>query len=85
MLAYQIAGFAMLGAYVGFSIGTLALTAAFANSFLAELQHDGEDLVDLHARIGLAFADLVDQREDGLLDEVDQALEHLRLAREVPV
>lgn len=32
------AGFAMLGAYVGFSIGTLALTAAFANSFLAELQ-----------------------------------------------
>ncbi|MGI9125767.1 MAG: APC family permease [Mycobacterium sp.] len=31
-------GFAMLGAYVGFSIGTLALTAAFANSFLAEMQ-----------------------------------------------
>lgn len=29
-------GFAMLGAYVGFSIGTLALTGAFANSFLAE-------------------------------------------------
>ena len=32
------AGFAMLGAYGGFCIGTLALTAAFANSFLAELQ-----------------------------------------------
>lgn len=31
-------GFAMLGAYVGFSIGTLALTAAFVNAFLAELQ-----------------------------------------------
>lgn len=31
-------GFAMLGAYGGFCIGTLALTAAFANSFLAELQ-----------------------------------------------
>ena len=31
-------GFAMLGAYVGFSIATLALTAAFANSLLAELQ-----------------------------------------------
>ena len=31
-------GFAMLGAYIGFCIGTLALTAAFANSFLAELQ-----------------------------------------------
>lgn len=33
-----LAGFAMLGAYVGFSIGTLALTSAFANSLLAELQ-----------------------------------------------
>lgn len=31
-------GFAMLGAYVAFSIATLALTAAFANSLLAELQ-----------------------------------------------
>ena len=25
----------MLGAYVGFSIGTLALTAAFTNAFIA--------------------------------------------------
>lgn len=33
-----LAGFAMLGAYGGFCIGTLALTAAFTNSFLAELQ-----------------------------------------------
>ncbi len=32
-------GFAMLGAYVGFCIGTLALTGAFANSLLAEMQH----------------------------------------------
>jgi amino acid transporter len=31
-------GFAMLGAYAGFSVATLALTAACANSFLAELQ-----------------------------------------------
>lgn len=31
-------GFAMLGAYLGFSVGTLALTGAFANSFVAELQ-----------------------------------------------
>lgn len=31
-------GFAMLGAYVGFSIGTLALTAAFTNAFIAQLQ-----------------------------------------------
>ena len=35
-------GFAMLGAYAGFSIATLALTAAFANSLLAELQK-GDD------------------------------------------
>ena len=32
------AGFAMLGAYLGFSIATLALTAAFTNSLLAEAQ-----------------------------------------------
>ncbi|MGN8025035.1 APC family permease [Microbacterium sp. 22242] len=32
------AGWAMLGAYVGFSIGTLALTAAFANALIAAFQ-----------------------------------------------
>jgi len=32
------AGFAMLGGYVGFSVSTLAVTAAFANSLLAEIQ-----------------------------------------------
>lgn len=32
------AGFAMLGGYIGFSIATLALTADFANSLLAEAQ-----------------------------------------------
>lgn len=31
-------GFAMLGAYIGFSTGTLALTAAFANALLAGFQ-----------------------------------------------
>lgn len=31
-------GFAMLGAYVGYSIGTLALTAAFVNALIAALQ-----------------------------------------------
>lgn len=34
------AGFAMLGAYLAFSIGTLSLTAAFVNSLLAQLQSD---------------------------------------------
>ena len=35
--------------------------------------------------VGLALGDLVDQREDALLDELDQAFEHLRLAGEVAV
>lgn len=36
------AGFAMLGAYAAFSVATLALTAAFANSLLAELDKGSE-------------------------------------------
>lgn len=32
------AGFAMLGGYIGFSVATLALTADFTNSLLAEMQ-----------------------------------------------
>src|ERR1700754_1252881 len=36
-------GFAMLGAYWAFSIGTLALTAAFTNAFIAALQPDSEN------------------------------------------
>jgi amino acid transporter len=37
------AGFAMLGAYWAFSIGTLALTAAFTNAFIQELQDGSEN------------------------------------------
>ncbi|HEV7850934.1 MAG TPA: APC family permease, partial [Mycobacterium sp.] len=37
------AGFAMLGAYWAFSIGTLALTAAFTNAFIAALQPDSDN------------------------------------------
>src|SRR6478752_10107539 len=37
------AGFAMLGAYWAFSIGTLALTAAFTNAFIAAMQPDSEN------------------------------------------
>src|SRR5207253_4246057 len=41
----------------------------------------------LHLRVGagLALDHLVDEREDALLDELDQPLEHLRLAREVAI
>jgi len=37
------AGFAMLGAYWAFSTGTLALTAAFTNAFITELQPNSEN------------------------------------------
>ena len=37
------AGFAMLGAYWAFAIGTLALTAAFTNAFIAQLQAGNEN------------------------------------------
>ena len=37
------AGWAMLGAYVGFAIGTLALTAAFLNALLSELQPNSDN------------------------------------------
>lgn len=50
------AGFAMLGAYVGFSIGTLALTAAFANSFLAELQSGSDHPIEVPWLVTVAVA-----------------------------
>ncbi|MFE5160846.1 APC family permease [Streptomyces sp. NPDC056697] len=37
------AGFAMIGAYVGFSIGCLALTASFVNAFLAQMQPGSQE------------------------------------------
>lgn len=49
-------GFAMLGAYVGFSIATLALSAAFANSFLAELQRGAADPFQLPWLVPVAIA-----------------------------
>lgn len=50
------AGFTMLGAYLGFSIGTLALTAAFANSFLAELQAGSAHPVEVPWLVTVAVA-----------------------------
>eukprot|EP01136_Pigoraptor_vietnamica_P032189 Opistho-1_new@93748 len=53
---------------------------------LGELHEQHEDAGRLLAAGGtFALEDLVDQREDALLDEVDEALEHLGLAREVAV
>jgi amino acid transporter len=41
------AGFAMLGAYLGFAIGTVALFGAFTNAFLLELQNGAADAFQL--------------------------------------
>ncbi len=74
-------GFAMLGAYVGFSIGTLALTAAFANAFLAEVQHGVEDPFQLPwlvpVLIGAAFSLLLTGRDVRLLAKILLAIEGL--------
>jgi amino acid transporter len=40
-------GFAMLGSYLGFAIGTLALFAAFTNAFLKQLQGNRPDAYQL--------------------------------------
>jgi hypothetical protein len=51
----------------------------------AELQQHEDDAAGLQRRVGVAFGDLVDQREDALLDELDEPFEHLRLAGEMAV
>ncbi len=56
-----------------------------ARVFLREYQQYVDDAFDLHEAIGFFAGDFVDEAEQGLLDEVDQPFEHLRLAGEVPV
>ena len=50
------AGFAMLGGYVGFSVATLALTADFTNSLLAEAQNGSAHPFQLHWLVPVALA-----------------------------
>jgi hypothetical protein len=52
---------------------------------LAAKEQHLQHRVRLRHAVGLALGDLVDQAEDARLDELDQALEHLRLAGEVAV
>ena len=59
--------------------------ARHAGILLREAQQCRDRGLDLLHRVLLLGLDLVDQAEDGLLDELDQALEHLRLAGEVAV
>ncbi len=61
------AGWAMLGAYVGFAIGTLALTAAFVNALLAELQPNSDSPFQISwyitVLVGLAISATVAGRD----------------------
>jgi amino acid transporter len=59
------AGFAMLGAYISFSIGTLALTAIFANAFLAELQRSKSDPYQLPWLVPILIAGALSLRLTG--------------------
>ena len=56
-----------------------------ARVFFGELEHQGDYFAQAHSMVGFALDDLVDQREDRLLDELDQAFKHLRLAGKVTV
>src|SRR3990167_7095878 len=59
--------------------------ACHAGVLLTKLQQQGHELARTRHGIGLSFTQLVDQTEHRLLDELDQALKHLRLAGEVAV
>jgi amino acid transporter len=72
-------GFAMLGAYWAFSIGTLALTAAFVNAFVAQLQPDNPDPYQLPwllvVAIGAVISFLLSGRDIRLLAKILLAIE----------
>jgi amino acid transporter len=72
-------GFAMLGAYWGFAIGTLALTAAFVNAFIAELQSGNDDPYQLPwlivVVVGAAISFLLSGRDIRLLAKILLAIE----------
>lgn len=67
-------GFAMLGAYWGFSIGTLALTAAFTNAFIAQMQPGNENPYQLPwllvVVVGAAISLLLSGRDIRLLAKI---------------
>ena len=72
-------GFAMLGAYWGFSIGTLALTAAFTNAFIAQMQPGNENPYQLPwllvVVVGAAISLLLSGRDIRLLAKILLAIE----------
>src|SRR4051794_13485381 len=72
-------GFAMLGAYWGFSIGTLALTAAFTNAFIAQMQPGNDNPYQLPwlvvVVVGAAISFLLSGRDIRLLAKILLAIE----------
>src|SRR3954452_6572577 len=72
-------GFAMLGAYWGFSIGTLALTAAFTNAFIAQMQPGNDNPYQLPwlvvVVVGAAISLLLSGRDIRLLAKILLAIE----------
>ncbi|MGO4806848.1 APC family permease [Arthrobacter sp. 2MCAF15] len=67
-------GFAMLGAYVGFSVGTLALTGAFVNSFLGQLQSGSPEAfqvpLPIILAVGAAISLVLAGREASLIAKI---------------
>ena len=59
--------------------------AGHAGVFLAELQHHRHEAATSYSGISLAFGNLVNKGKNALLDELDQAFKHLRLAGEVAI
>lgn len=55
----------MLGAYISFCIGTLALTAIFTNAFLAELQRGNPDPYQLPWLVPILIAGALSLRLTG--------------------
>lgn len=78
------AGFAMLGAYVAFGIGTLALTATFTNAFLAELNRGARDPYQLPWLVPILVAGalslLLTGRDARVLAKVLLAIEGVGIA-----
>jgi amino acid transporter len=60
-------GFAMIGTYAGFSIGCLALFAAFTNAFLLQVQNDAKNAFQLPwivpVLVGVAASALLSRRD----------------------
>ncbi len=76
---------AKLQALVFIDQGVADQDTRHASVFLGETQEQGDDLLDLLETCAFFRGDLVDDAEQALFDELDEAFEHLRLAREVAV